>query len=250
VLAQLPPGTVLDGELVVCRDGRLEFTALQHRIHRAAGTGEPCTFVAFDVLASAGRDLRGLPHRKRRKRLRRLLAQARRPLALMPSTRELGGARAWMRDHTDAGIEGVVVKHREHGYRPRRRAWRKVHTRTTAEAVVGGILGPLDAPEALLLGRPDEHGRLRVAGHTTPLTLPARRELGGLLVPARRAHPWPERLSSRLFGQLPPQPVAYTRTAPTLVVELDADTAVDGPRWRHATVFRRVRGDLNPADLA
>jgi len=115
---------------------------------------------------------------------------------------------------------------------------------------VGGILGPLDAPEALLLGRPDEHGRLRVAGRTTPSTLPARRELGALLVPARRAHPWPERLSSRLFGQLPPQPVAYTRTAPTLVVELDADTSVDGPRWRHATVFRRVRGDLDPADLA
>jgi len=48
---------------------------------------------------------------------------------------------------------------------------------------VGGILGPLDAPEALLLGRPDEHGRLQVAGRTTPLTLPARRELGALLVP-------------------------------------------------------------------
>ena len=48
---------------------------------------------------------------------------------------------------------------------------------------MGGILGPLDAPEALLLGRPDEHGRLQVAGRTTPLTLPARRELGALLVP-------------------------------------------------------------------
>jgi len=61
VLAQLPPATVLDGELVVCRDGRLEFPALQHRIHRARGAAEPCTFVAFDVLALAGRDLRGLP---------------------------------------------------------------------------------------------------------------------------------------------------------------------------------------------
>ena len=167
----------------------------------------------------------------------------------MPSTRELGGARAWMQRHTDAGIEGVVVKHREHGYRPRRRAWGKVRTRTTAEAVVGGILGPLDAPEALLLGRPDEHGRLRVAGRTTPSTLPARRELGALLVPAQRAHPWPERISSRRFGRLPPEPVDYTPTESVLVVEVDTDTCLEQERWRHPTVFRRVRGDLQPTDL-
>ena len=113
------------------------------------------SFVVFDVLTLAGRDLRGLPYRKRRKRLRRLLADAAPPLALMPATRELAGAQAWMRDHIDAGVEGVVVKHREHGYRPLRRCWWKVRTRTTADAVVGGVIGPLNAPEALLLGLPD-----------------------------------------------------------------------------------------------
>jgi hypothetical protein len=65
---------------------------------------------------------------------------------------------------------------------------------------VGGVIGPLNAPEALLLGLPDEHGRLRVAGRTGPLTLPARRELGALLVPPRQAHPWP--LPPSRFGQL------------------------------------------------
>jgi ATP-dependent DNA ligase len=121
----------------------------------------------------------------------------------MPATRELGGAQAWMHNHTKAGVEGVVVKHREHGYRPRRRCWWKVRTRTTADAVVGGVLGPLDAPEALLLGLPDDNGRLRVAGRTGPLTLPARRELGALLIPAQRTHPWPERIPLSRFGQLP-----------------------------------------------
>jgi ATP-dependent DNA ligase len=75
------------------------------------------------VLALAGQDLRRLPYRKRRKRLRRLLADPTPPLALMPATRELAGAQAWVRDHTAAGVEGVVVKHREHAYRPRRRCW-------------------------------------------------------------------------------------------------------------------------------
>ena len=163
---QIPAGTVLDGELVVYRDGRCDFAALQRRVLRPPGLAVAASFVVFDVLTVAGRDLRSLPYRHRRKRLRRLLEDAVPPLALMPATRELVGAQAWMRDHIDAGVEGVVVKHREHGYRPRRRCWWKVRTRATSDAVVGGVIGPLNAPEALLLGLPDRRGRLRVAGRT------------------------------------------------------------------------------------
>jgi len=206
--------------------------------------------VIFDVLAVAGRDLRGLPNRKRRKRLRRLLTDAGPPLALMPATRDLAGAHIWMRDYADVGVEGVVVKHREHGYRPRRRSWFKVRTRTTADAVVGGVIGPLDAPEALLLGLPDDTGRLRVAGRTSPLTLPARHELGTLLVPPQRTHPWPERIPASRFGQLPGDLVDYTPTEPLLVVEVDTDTCFDQHRWRHPTAFKRVRAELDLTDLS
>ena len=85
------------------------------------------------------------------------------PTCSMPApctheARDLAGAQAWMSQHTAAGIEGVVVKDRGHGYRPGRRSWMKVRTRTTVEAIVGGVLGPLNAPEALLLGRHDEAG--------------------------------------------------------------------------------------------
>ena len=125
----------------------------------------------------------------------------------------------------------MVVKHREHGYRPRRRSW-KVRTRVTADAVVGGVIGALDAPEALLLGRPDERGRLRVAGRTVPLP---------------RAHPWPERIPSSRFGQLPGDLMDYTPTEPVLVVEVDVSFEHD--RWRHPTRYRRVRSDLRPIDL-
>ena len=250
ILEQVPAATVLDGELVVYRGGRCDFAALQRRVGGRPGVAAAASFVAFDVLTVAGRDLRGLPYRKRRKRLRKLLADAKPPLALMPATRELAGARAWMRDHIEAGVEGVVVKHREHGYWPRRRCWWKVRTRTTADAVVGGVIGPLNAPEALLLGLPDGRGRLRVAGRTGPLTLPARRELGTLLVPPRRGHPWPEQIPSSRFGQLPGDLVDYTPTEPLLVVEVDADVCFEHDRWRHPTGFRRVRGDLQPADLA
>ena len=80
------------------------------------------------VAAGAGRDLRGLSaYRKGRQRLMRLSAHTGPPLALMPATRELAGAQTWMRDYVDAGVEGVVVKHREHSYRPRRRSWLAPH---------------------------------------------------------------------------------------------------------------------------
>jgi ATP dependent DNA ligase-like protein len=104
VSEQVPAGTVLDGELVIDRDGRCDFAALQQHMTRRARSVDAATFVAFDLLTLAGRDLRGLPYRKRRKRLRRLLAQAVPPLALMPATRELAGARAWMRNHTAAAL--------------------------------------------------------------------------------------------------------------------------------------------------
>jgi hypothetical protein len=126
----------------------------------------------------------------------------------------------------------------------------KVRTRVTADAVVGGVIGALDAPEALLLGLPDERGRLRVAGRTVPLTLPARREIGAVLMPPRRAHPWPERIPSSRFGQLPGDLVDYTPTEPLLVVEVDADVSFEHDRWRHPTRYRRVRSDLRPTDLA
>jgi len=168
----------------------------------------------------------------------------------MPMTRALAGAQAWMAEHGGAGIEGVVVKDRGHGYRPGRRSWMKVRTRTTAEAIVGGVLGPLNAPEALLLGRHDERGRLRMAGRTGPLTLPARRELGAVLTASRGAHPWPEQIPSSRFGQLPPRPVDYTPAEPDVVVEVDADVCFEQDRWRHATAFRRLRLDLDPEDVS
>ena len=47
----------------------------------------------------------------------------------------------------------------------------------------GGVICPLNAPEALVLGLPDGQGRLRVAGRTSPLTLLARHLVGTLLTP-------------------------------------------------------------------
>jgi hypothetical protein len=69
------------------------------------------------------------------------------------------------------------------------------------------------------------------------------------LAAAGSAHPWPEVIPSGWFGHRASRPVDYLRVVPSVVVELDVDTAFDQHRWRHAAQLVRVRLDLTAADL-
>src|ERR1700761_3854769 len=61
--AQLPPRCVLDGEVVIARNGVLDFDALQLRIHPAASRVKllaqqiPASIVFFDLLCEGDDDL-------------------------------------------------------------------------------------------------------------------------------------------------------------------------------------------------
>jgi ATP-dependent DNA ligase len=255
-LSALDAGVVLDGELVSWRDGRLDFTALQQRIHPATSRTQelsracPAVLVVFDLLARRGQDLRARPYTTRRKGLEKLAHRGLPAgLTITPVSTDPAVARSWMLEHAAAGIEGVVAKRLDQTYRPGGRTWRKIRTRMTTEAVVGGVLGPLDQPEALIVGCPDDGGRLRLSGCTTPLPPQARSELAGVLQSAGRSHPWPATIPSNRFAHRPSQPVTYTRVQPWVVVELDVDTAFEQHRWRHPCRFVRVRSDLRAGDL-
>jgi ATP-dependent DNA ligase len=245
---------VLDGELVVWRAGRFDFAALQDRLRsgrtRMHGlvTAAPAAYIVFDLLARNGKDLRGQPYWKRRRKLEKLLGHGLPAgLVLTPATTDPAVARTWMLAHTGTSLEGIVAKQLDQPYRPGRRGWQKLRTRITAEAIVGGVTGPLEAPHELILGRHDDTGRLRIAGRTTPLRSPAAAAgLGALLHPAT-AHPWPELLPPHPYGG---GRTAYTRVRPEVVVEVSADLAMDGLRWRHPVRFVRVCGQLIAADLA
>jgi ATP-dependent DNA ligase len=244
---------VLDGEIVVWRAGRFDFAALQERLRsgparvRDLATAAPAAFIVFDLLAHNGRDRRDRPYRKRRRKLEKLLARGLPDgLVLTPATTDAAVARSWMLSHIHTGLEGVVAKRLDQTYRPGVRAWHKLRTRITAEAVVGGVIGPVDAPRELILGRFDDSGRLRIAGRSTPLRSAATAQLSRLLRPTA-AHPWPETLPPHPYGG---GRTAYNRVAPEVVIELSVDLAVDGIRWRHPARFVRVRGELTAADLA
>ena len=72
------------------------------------------------------------------------------PLQLTPSTTDAAEAQRWFEDCRPAGVEGLVVKGAASPYRPGRRDWLKVKNRQTEEVIVGGVLGELRRPDAVV----------------------------------------------------------------------------------------------------
>jgi ATP-dependent DNA ligase len=129
---QVPPGTVLDGEAIIFRAGRTDFSAIQQRASsspaRCARLARelPASFVAFDVLCAHDTDLRGRPYCERRNTLVSLLTLARPPIQVIPATGDADAAAAMLHDLTAAGVEGVVCKRTEGRYLGGQRNWLKV----------------------------------------------------------------------------------------------------------------------------
>jgi ATP-dependent DNA ligase len=252
-VAQVPAGTVVDGEVVVWHDDRLDFGLLQRRIVTATGriaalaAAHPASYVAFDLLAAGGTDLRGQRLSRRRAELEGLAARWAPPLQLTPVTSDRDEARRWFDDFRPAGVEGLVVKGAATRYAPGRREWLKVKSWETTEVVAGGVIGPIGAPSQLVAGRYRD-GELVVVGRTSPLSPAQSAELAAVLSPAGDGHPWPERIGTGVFGggRLS---VPLTRVAPTAVVEISADAALQAGVFRHPLRFVRVRPDLRPEDL-
>ena len=92
--SQLPARCVLDGEIVIAKDGGLDFEALQLRLHPAASRVKllskqiPASVVFFDLLCEGDHDLRSEPFQNRRRRLEALLASVAPPIHLTPATRD------------------------------------------------------------------------------------------------------------------------------------------------------------------
>ena len=265
LLALEPRDFVLDGELVVIRDGRMDFQALLARLHPAASRVErlrretPAAFIVFDLLALGGDDLRDEPFRERRQRLESLLRASEPPLFLTALANDPETAEAWLERFQGAGIDGVVAKHAELPYVPGRREMVKVKHERTADCVVGGfrVFADRPLPSSLLLGLYDEEDDLRHIGVTSSFQERARLELleklRPLIVPLA-GHPWERGFlmargpaTGRLHGAAAmwdpeARELDWTPVAPELVCEVAYDQ-LDDHRLRHPARFRRWRPD-------
>jgi ATP-dependent DNA ligase len=250
-LAQLPADTGLDGELVVWEQGRLAFERLQQRLARrgsgaAEGAGRwPAHYVVFDLVHAGGADLTGWPYARRRAALEALFAGRRleAPLTLCPSTTDPAVARGWL-EWTAAGLEGLCFKRLNEPYTAGARTWRKYKVRTTTEAIIGAVTGPLQAPRTVLLGRYDTVGRLQYAGRSTTLSARFGRALGDVLAWPAGTHPWQGWTFSAGWGTQRTLDVVLVE--PAVVLEVAVDVARDAAgRFRHPARPHRVRTDVD-----
>src|SRR5512144_2171577 len=201
---QLPRRCVLDGEVVIVGNGGLDFEALLLRIHPAASRVKllaeetPASYVAWDLLALDGEDLRGVSLAKRRERLEREISRAKAPVHLSPATRDIALARDWFRRFEGAGLDGVMAKRLDEPYKAGERTMIKVKHKRTADCVVAGFRwhkhGAGTMVGSLLLGLFDDGGTLHHVGVTAAFTTAVRKQLVAELAPLRKnaleGHPW------------------------------------------------------------
>ena len=123
--ALVPDGTVIDGEIVVMKDGNVApFAALQTRIGRKVLSARilasaPVVLQAYDLLEDHGQDLRNLPQHERRARLARVVAATNAPALQLSPLVEMPSwdAYAALRDESRSrGVEGFMLKHRNARY--------------------------------------------------------------------------------------------------------------------------------------
>ncbi len=270
VKENLPERCVLDGEIVIALDGRLDFDALSQRIHPAESRVNmlaektPASLVAFDLIAIGDESLLDTPFSARRKRLEKALADASAPVHLTRHTLDAAEAEEWFEQFEGAGLDGVVAKRLDGPYAPNGRTMLKVKHSRTADVVVAGYrLHKTSTPErpllgSMLLGLYADDGRLQHVGVCASFSEARRAELLKELDPLRvefADHPWGawQDEAAQASGRLPGgqsrwsggKDLSFVPLAPKRVVEVGYEH-MEGDRFRHTAQFKRWRDDREP----
>jgi ATP-dependent DNA ligase len=278
-LSELPDRCVIDGEIVLpdWAAGRLDFEALQLRLHPAASrvrllaAQTPAHFVAFDLLALDSADYTQRPFAERRAALEQALAGAASPVHLTPATADEEIAAQWFSQFEGAGLDGLIAKPRSVLYEPDKRVMFKIKHDRTADCVVAGYRPHKSGPDAigsLLLGLYRDSGELASVGVIGAFPMAVRRSLMAELQPlvtTFEGHPWNWAASSSAEppagggggGARTPRSSEYSRwnvgkdlsfvpLRPERVVEVRYDH-MEGAHFRHTAQFARWRPDRSPA---
>jgi len=265
--ANLPERCILDGELTLAKNGRLEFDLLQQRLHPAASRvallakETPCAYVAWDLLALGDEDLRERPQSERRSKLVEALAHAKAPVHVTPATQDRAVATDWFNRFEGAGLDGVIAKPPGQAYLAGKRAWLKVKHQRTAECAVPGFRwfkngkGTLVGSLVLALYDGDQ---LQPVGVCGAFSKARRAELVKELEPYRLGkddpHPWKDWADA--LGEEPQgfgnrwnagKDMSWEPLAVKLVAEVSYDH-MQGRRFRHVAHFQRWRKDKEPKD--
>ena len=110
------------------------------------------------------------------------------------------------------------------------------------------MLGSITHPEVVIAGLYNADAELTVVGRTVALKPEQAAQLGAVLTPARRGHPWPDEITSYRWGG-PDSKKPLVKVDPTVVVEVTSDAATQAGQAFHGMRYVRLRPDLRPEDL-
>lgn len=139
------PDLLADGEIVAFSRGATSFSRLQQRMgiddpERARASRVAVFLYMFDLLELDGEDLRRLPLRERKRKLRKALAFGG-PVRL--TTHRDGAGEEAFRHACAHGWEGVIAKRADSPYvSTRSRDWLKLKCNRAQELVIGGWTEP------------------------------------------------------------------------------------------------------------
>lgn len=171
---------VLDGELIVIKDGMPNFFEIQRRslmsnqfTIRVASARLPASFIAFDLLYEQDQQITHLPLVERKGRLEKILSEDER--IAISRTLENQGVEFYQLTR-EQGLEGIVAKKKDSRYYLDRRTkdWIKIKNLQEEEFVICGYLEKEKGVISLVLGKydgvqtPESNQRaLRYQGHVT-----------------------------------------------------------------------------------
>jgi ATP-dependent DNA ligase len=252
---------VVDGELVIAAQRRLDFDALLQRIHPAESRIQklsvetPATFLVFDLLVNEkGKDFTSVDLVGRRRELERFAkaffgkgGRAER-VRLSPVTDRFEVAKKWFK-RMAGPLDGVIAKRTDLPYDAGKRGGMvKIKNLRTADCVVGGFRYGTKTKEvaSLLLGLYDAEGLLNHVGFTSGLSGMDKKKLTKEL----------EGLEEKpgFTGTAPGGPSRWSKMGrsadwhplkPVLVVEVQYDH-FSGHRFRHGTRLLRWRPEKAP----
>lgn len=174
-LKDLPPGTILDGEIVVFAKGKSDFSLLMQREQarnplriKALLKELPATYIVFDLLYEGFASIMEQPLVQRQERLRQLVKQAKQP-RLVVSDCIVGPGKAFFEQVIARDLEGVVAKRLQSKYQPGKRsdAWIKIKRSASYHCAIIGFQQADDGSKdfrSLILATPDEDGELAYCG--------------------------------------------------------------------------------------
>ena len=242
----LPPHSAIDGEIVIARDGVLDFDSMQLRLHpaesrvRKLSAEIPAEFIAFDVLLWDGDRVHQRPLEERREELERVGDAFR----LSPTTPNATRAQEWLDGFEAAGLDGVIAKRLGLPYLPGSRdGVLKVKPYKTADCVIVGLRWK-EKPNriaTLLLGLYDDDGKIDYVG-SAAVAASRHAQIAERVLPLLRGAPERGFSEPNRWGT---GELEEASVRPELVAEVRYDK-VQGNRFRHGTRFLRFRDDKAP----